>query len=181
LLRTSHESGLQGVAVAAAERQAGSVLERDDVLASTISTATGTRRRALVPGWLRFATACSPAFTNHFYNAPMKRRDFLLLRPDRPQAARVLSCRRLYMRYRDALAAVGRGELPQTHPFESEPPAEIDTQTPEELFAALEGELASVPNIRLADTEWLADEDLKRHLSTILDRYRARGGVVVEH
>ncbi len=110
----------------------------------------------------------------------MRRRDFLLLRPGRPRAAVVLSCRRLYMRYRDARATVGRGEMPQTHPFESEPPAELDIQTPDELFAALEAELTRVPAVALADTEWLADEGLNRRLSAILDHYRARGGRVIE-
>jgi hypothetical protein len=50
--------------------------------------------------------------------------------------------------------------------------------TTQKLFERLEGELRGVDELRLADSTWLAREDLRHWLEPILVSVRARGGRV---
>jgi hypothetical protein len=85
----------------------------------------------------------------------MNRRDFLTAKP--PRAGTVeLSCERLYMRYVDAQA----------------------NGTEAEVFAWVEGQLEDASELRLRDTEWLEQAELKRGLVQALAAFRARGGQV---
>ena len=81
----------------------------------------------------------------------MNRRDFLTLRSGGPA---VLSCERLFMRYLDS---------------------QIDGTTAR-LFETLSVDLQDVAAVRLTDTAWLAREDLKQQLETILEGFKAGGG-----
>ncbi len=81
----------------------------------------------------------------------MNRRDLLLLRPGAPA---VLSCEQLFMRYLDS---------------------QIDGTTAR-LFENLSIVLRDVTAVRLTDTAWLAREDLKQQLETILEGFKAGGG-----
>ena len=83
----------------------------------------------------------------------MNRRDFLTLRSGEPA---VLSCERLFMRYLDS---------------------QIDGTTAR-LFENLSVDLRDVTAVRLTDTAWLAREDLKQQLETILDGFKANGGQI---
>jgi hypothetical protein len=81
----------------------------------------------------------------------IERRDFLLLKTGAPA---VLSCEHLYMRYLDS---------------------QMDGTTAQ-LFDNLAGDLRRVNAVRLTDTTWLAREDLKARLDTVLETFRAGGG-----
>lgn len=81
------------------------------------------------------------------------RRDFLTLRLDGGGVVE-LSCERLYMRYADARAA----------------------GTVDALFDALAADLESVRTVRLNDTAWLSDADLRRRLDAVLAVFRDAGG-----
>ncbi len=77
--------------------------------------------------------------------AVMNRRDFLSLSTKDSKRIVELSCERLYMRYVDARAGIGRPGQSQpvdtnARPWEGEPPIENETPTTRELFAALERE-----------------------------------------
>jgi hypothetical protein len=84
----------------------------------------------------------------------MRRRDFLFLRAGQPA---VLSCEQLFMRYVDS---------------------QISGSTAE-LFAALAHDLRAAKSLRLADTSWLARDDLKRELNRVLAGFTANGGRIV--
>jgi len=85
----------------------------------------------------------------------MNRRDFLLLRIARDEVAE-LSCERLFMRYVDASA-------------------EGNT---ERLFDALGDDLKRTRTVRLTDVSWLAREDLKVPLESVLRVFEDGGGTV---
>ncbi len=68
-----------------------------------------------------------------------------------------LSCEQLLMKYLDA---------------------RIDGATAD-LFARLNEELRGARELRLVDTTWLAQEDLRQQLEPVLDAFRARGGRLV--
>ncbi|HEY3120066.1 MAG TPA: hypothetical protein VGL15_05545 [Vicinamibacteria bacterium] len=85
----------------------------------------------------------------------MDRRQFLLAR-GRAADTVELSCERLYMRYLDARASGKEAEL----------------------FAWVEDQLRDAAELRLRDTEWLEEADLKRGLVQALTGFRARGGRV---
>lgn len=72
----------------------------------------------------------------------------------RAGAATELSCERLFMRYVDSRMD--------------------DTTT--QLFERLEDELRGVSALRLTDSSWLADADLRARVSPVLDAFAARGG-----
>jgi hypothetical protein len=84
----------------------------------------------------------------------MNRRDFLTLQPGAPA---VLSCEQLFMRYLDS---------------------QIDGTTAR-LFENLSIVLRDVTAVRLTETAWLAREDLKQQLETILEGFKAGGGRVI--
>jgi len=87
----------------------------------------------------------------------MKRRDFLLLRASSDGSATELSCQQLLMKYLDAQME----------------------GTAADLLARLERELTGVREVRLVDTEWLAQEGFKKELQRVLDAFSKRGGCVV--
>ena len=83
----------------------------------------------------------------------VERRDFLFLRAGQPA---VLSCEPLFMRFLDS---------------------QMDGTT-EQLFENLAADLRKVTAVRLTETTWLAREELKTRLDTVLADFRAAGGVV---
>jgi hypothetical protein len=83
----------------------------------------------------------------------VERRDFLFLRAGQPA---VLSCEPLFMRFLDS----------QTD------------GTSQQLFENLAADLRKVTAVRLTDTSWLARADLKAQLETVLEAFRATGGLV---
>jgi hypothetical protein len=84
----------------------------------------------------------------------IKRRDFLLLRARSDGSATELSCQHLLMKYLDAQME-GKAA---------------------DLFARLERELTGVREVRLVDTEWLAQQDFKKELQRVLNGFSKRGG-----
>jgi hypothetical protein len=83
----------------------------------------------------------------------VERRDFLFLRAGQPA---VLSCEPLFMRFLDS---------------------QMNGST-DQLFENLAADLRKVTAVRLTETTWLARVELKTQLDTVLDRFRAAGGVV---
>jgi hypothetical protein len=83
----------------------------------------------------------------------VERRDFLLLRAGSPA---VLSCEPLFMRFLDSQM----------------------NGTTAQLFENLAADLRKVDAVRLADTTWLAREDLKQALDVVLSVFKAAGGRV---
>ena len=83
----------------------------------------------------------------------VERRDFLFLRAGQPA---VLSCEPLFMRFLDS---------------------QMDGST-DQLFENLAADLRKVTAVRLTETTWLAREELKIRLDTVLADFRAAGGVV---
>jgi len=58
----------------------------------------------------------------------------------------------------------------------------LDSQmdgTTAQLFANLAADLSHVSAVRLTDTAWLAREDLKQQLDTVLNAFISRGGRIV--
>jgi hypothetical protein len=84
----------------------------------------------------------------------VERRDFLFLRAGQPA---VLSCEPLFMRFLDA----------QTD------------GTTARLFENLDADLRKVSTVRLTETSWLARDELKAQLDTVLAAFTARGGRIV--
>jgi len=83
----------------------------------------------------------------------VERRDFLFLRAGQPAT---LSCEPLFMRFLDSQM----------------------NGTTTELFENLAADLRKVTAVRLAETTWLARDDLKVQLDAVLDAFRAAGGRV---
>ena len=83
----------------------------------------------------------------------VERRDFLFLRAGQPA---VLSCEPLFMRFLDS---------------------QMDGST-NQLFENLAADLRKVTAVRLTETTWLAREELKIRLDTVLAAFRSTGGVV---
>ena len=83
----------------------------------------------------------------------VERRDFLFLRAGQPA---VLSCEPLFMRFLDS---------------------QMDGST-DHLFENLAADLRKVTAVKLTETTWLAREELKTRLDTVLAEFRATGGVV---
>ena len=83
----------------------------------------------------------------------VERRECLVLRAGQPA---VLSCEPLFMRFLDS---------------------QMDDST-DQLFENLAADLRKVTAVRLTETTWLAREELKTRLDTVLARFRAAGGVV---
>jgi hypothetical protein len=111
----------------------------------------------------------------------MNRRDFLLLRTDRPALVVELSCRQLYMRYLDAQVTGDRRDEDGdavVDPWGSEPPNVFEERTFADVLRALDSRLHDVDVVRLGETEWLACEEVKRGLDDVLASFRARGGRV---
>jgi len=106
----------------------------------------------------------------------MNRRDFLSLRAGPRGQTLELSCERLYMRCLDARVGVepDGGEEYQ----HGEPPAVIDRRTPADLIQELERDLARANVLRVVDRQWMANDDLGRHVDALVSSFRARGGRV---
>jgi hypothetical protein len=85
----------------------------------------------------------------------VERRDFLFLRAGQPA---VLSCEPLFMRFLDS---------------------QMDGST-DQLFENLATDLRKVTVVRLTQTTWLAREELKTRLDSVLATFRAAGGVVID-
>ena len=85
----------------------------------------------------------------------VERRDFLFLRAGQPA---VLSCEPLFMRFLDS---------------------QMDDST-DQLFENLATDLRKVTAVRLTETTWLAREELKTRLDSVLATFRAAGGVVID-
>jgi hypothetical protein len=85
----------------------------------------------------------------------VERRDFLFLRAGQPA---VLSCEPLFMRFLDS---------------------QMDGST-DQLFENLATDLRKVTVVRLTETTWLAREELKTRLDSVLATFRAAGGVVID-
>jgi hypothetical protein len=83
----------------------------------------------------------------------VERRDFLFLRAGQPA---VLACEPLFMRFLDS---------------------QIDG-TSQQLFENIAADLRQVAAVQLTGTSWLARADFKAQLETVLDAFRAAGGVV---
>src|SRR5687767_5970757 len=109
----------------------------------------------------------------------MDRRDFLRLRMEARRRVAELSCAQLYVRFCDSQAAANRPEQPtDSNYWEGEPPSELDLPTTRQLFDALDRALQAVDVVRLLDSDWLAKDDFRREMETVLSTFRSRGGRV---
>ena len=113
----------------------------------------------------------------------MNRRDFLSLSTRDSKRILDLSCERLYMRYVDASAGIGRPAESRAldrnpRAWEGEPPNEIETPTAIELFETLERELADADVLRVRDADWLSSEAFGQEVEARVEAFRRRGGQV---
>jgi hypothetical protein len=113
----------------------------------------------------------------------MNRRDFLSLSTSDSKRILELSCERLYMRYVDANAGIGRPAQSPTvdinpRAWEGEPPNEMETPTAMELFDTLERELAAADVLRVRDADWLSSEAFGQEVEARVQAFRRRGGKV---
>lgn len=111
----------------------------------------------------------------------MKRRDFLFLTHAGDGCLR-LSCRQLYMHYRDLAQAVSHGADASGEHAEwwaGEPESDLALESPESFFRRLGEALQGKRRLELADREWLGDAGLRRQVEQILNAFRAAGGEVV--
>lgn len=109
----------------------------------------------------------------------MNRRDFLLFRTEAQRRLVELSCERLYMRYLDAQAMSGRRDAAEDcDPSQGEPPADLRTTGPAQLFADLERSLGSADVVRIVDRGWLAADDFRRDVERVIAAFRRNGGRV---
>ena len=75
-------------------------------------------------------------------------------------------------------ARVGAAPRGDDEPWEGEPPAVLDRRTPADLIQALEGDLSRASVLRVVDREWLANEEIGKHVDVLVSAFRARGGLV---
>ena len=110
----------------------------------------------------------------------MNRRDFLLVRTRGKQRVLELSCERLYVQYFDAESELGPQNEAQQEPewWSGEPPTVIERPTSQELFRALEDELARADVLRVRDRHWLKKGAFRDRFESLLPTFRARGGRV---
>lgn len=117
----------------------------------------------------------------------MDRRSFLMLKTKGRERVVELSCERLYMRWADARAGVGRPAVAEgaaegvgsdARSWEGEPPTDIVTETPDQLFEQLERELAQADVLRVLERDWLADEAFRSSVETRVEAFRRRGGTI---
>ncbi len=112
----------------------------------------------------------------------MRRREFLLLRTDAATRVAELSCQRLYIHYQHACVTtmpagddsldVGAGA------GDGEPPTAFAVRTTADLFGEIARQLQGADVLRLVDTEWLALDEFRRDVETVLDAFRGSGGRV---
>lgn len=111
----------------------------------------------------------------------MKRRDFLFLTHAGDGCVR-LSCRQLYMHYRDLTHEDSRSVNASSEHAEwwaGEPESDLVLESPESFFRRLAEALQGKRRLELADGEWLGDAGLRRQVEQILNAFRAAGGEVV--
>jgi hypothetical protein len=111
---------------------------------------------------------------------PLNRRDFLRLTVRGKERVLELSCEGLYMRYVDARAGVGTGDVldPYAVDWDGEPPLDIVVPTTGELFAELDRRLSGVQVLRVIGREWLSGDEFRREVESRIEAFRVRGGRV---
>lgn len=87
-----------------------------------------------------------------------------------------MSCHALFMRCADA--ALGHTESDDWEPWMGEPPLVVERRSADAVLASLEADLQDAQVLRLHDPQWLESMDDAARMRGILDRFRARGGVV---
>ena len=112
---------------------------------------------------------------------PMDRRAFFALARRGRLRVLDLSCERLYLRWVDARGRA-RATTADDGPADDvgEPPTRIAGETAADLFAELDLRLADADVVRVADREWLQEDELRRLVDTALQSFEQRGGRV-EH
>jgi hypothetical protein len=112
----------------------------------------------------------------------VKRREFLFLRTDAATRVAELSCQRLYMHYQHAwVTTIPAGDDAVdggAGADDAEPPTAFTVRTPGELFGEVARQLQGADVLRLVDTEWLALDEFRRDVESVLDAFRDRGGRV---
>lgn len=63
--------------------------------------------------------------------------------------------------------------------WDDEPACIPDNPDVEELFRALEGDLRGADVVKVVEIGWLASDDLRQRLESILERFRSTGGQVL--
>ncbi len=108
----------------------------------------------------------------------MDRRDFLLLRSRGTERVLDLSCERLYMQWADARSGAGALEDPAAPDdwMEGEPPTDIRTVSPAELFEELDRALVDADVLRVLDREWLSDAVFASEVTRRIATFEAGGG-----
>ena len=106
----------------------------------------------------------------------MNRRDFLLFKTEGRTKTVEVSCERLYMQYVDARRAPEPAATDLV--VDGEPPARFDRRTVRQLFEDIADDVHDADLLRLTHTEWLAEEDLRREVTALVDAVRGRGGRV---
>ena len=112
----------------------------------------------------------------------MNRRDFLLFKVASRSRVAELSCEQLYMQYVDSQSMLEQrgddSEAIDVNASAGEPPAVFDQRTTEQLFADVGRRLRDSDVVRIVDAGWLACDDFRERVESLLAMVRARGGRV---
>ena len=114
----------------------------------------------------------------------MNRRDFLLFRTE--DSARIvdLSCQKLFVHYLDLCSGFAQGTpeagmLENSDWWAGEPPLEIATTVPEELFRKVQSDILDADKLRIVDMEWMAQGEFRIRVETLIATFRAAGGEII--
>ena len=111
----------------------------------------------------------------------MKRRDFLQFRADDSLRIVTLSCEALFMCFNDCRRQAGvttDNQIEDGDWWRGEPPAQLDGQTPDELFGSIAADIANENVLILTERDWLADTEFAGYVSRLLAEFRQQGGEV---
>lgn len=111
----------------------------------------------------------------------MNRRQFLFL-SETGDGGASLSCRQLYMRYRELTGVAAHPAGQSTDGAEwwaGEPESVLARETPEAFFQSLGKSLRGRQRLQLTDSEWLGDSDLRQYVDRLLDEFRRAGGQII--
>lgn len=109
----------------------------------------------------------------------MNRRDLLFLRPARKERVFELPCEQLYMQFVDTRRP--HASTPTTTPDDyhlGEPEASFDVGSANDLFVNLRAALAGADVLRVVDSHWLTEPELKAHVDGLIAEITSAGGRV---
>lgn len=114
----------------------------------------------------------------------MNRRDFLMFRTDGADRIVDLSCQKLFVHYLDMCSGFAQGTpeaglLDDADWWAGEPPLEIATTAPDDFFRSVQADILNADKLRIVDMEWMAQEEFRIRMETLIAAFRAAGGEIL--